>query len=102
MSEKWGQGYKDEKFSCVVCVGGNKRIPPHLTPHFSLPPAFWDEMTNITWQTQTEKHFAHRMLAALEKKSHYPAFVFRSVNDPDHEPRNEYIRRNTGYRSKSS
>lgn len=44
-------------------------------------------MTNITWQTQTEKHFAHGMMAAEEKKSHYPAFVFRSVNDLDHEPR---------------
>lgn len=50
-------------------------------------------MTNITWRTQTEKHLTHGMLAAVEKKSHYPAFVFRSVNYTDREPARERVNR---------
>jgi len=44
--------------------GKNKGIPLHHTPDFYAA-GVSDEMTNIIWQTQTEKHLTHQMLAAV-------------------------------------
>lgn len=67
-----------EKEFCIHVVPATiKKF--HLILHlFSQMPTFQDQITNITWQTQTEKYFTHGMLAAIEKKSHYPAFLLGS------------------------